>query len=156
MSPEPVNPTDYLIWQVCHNHRLLVEQRFEVLQLFRGQGRILFALYEQNGRTHGELAQCLNVQPATITKMLQRMEQNEFVYRQPDEKDQRISRVFLTEKGSAYHQRVLHIFSQLEENENEGFTDEELITLRNLLSRVAANLEKNISANIVPSSEAEA
>lgn len=156
MPIEPVNPTDYLIWQVCHNHRLLVEQRFEVLQLFRGQGRILFALYEQNGRTHGELAQCLNVQPATITKMLQRMEQNDFVYRQPDAKDQRISRVFLTEKGSAYHQRVLDIFAQLEVDENEGFTEEELATLRQLMARVVANLEKNISTNTSPSQENEA
>ena len=43
--------------------------------LHHGQPRLLWILWEKEGPTHTELATKLHVQPATITKMVQRMEQ---------------------------------------------------------------------------------
>lgn len=137
-------PIDFIIWRVGHHHHHLVYSRLESLGLYRGQPRLLSALYEQDGQTHGELANQLNVQPATITKMVQRMEQNGFIIRRADPRDQRISRVFLTPKGTDIHNQVNQTFLEIQEDEIEGFTEEEKNNLFDLLLRVNQNLEKHI------------
>ncbi len=78
----------------------------EKLGLYRGQPRLLWFLWEREGQTHYELATRLRVQPATVTKMIQRMEKSGFVKRGADAHDERVSRVYLTDRGSAIRPEV--------------------------------------------------
>src|SRR5512142_1840211 len=88
---------DFLLANICHLHRARVHQLFEALGLYQGQPPLLRQLWDQEGLTQSELAARLKVAPATVTKMLQRMEKTGFVQRCTDPEDQRISRVYLTE-----------------------------------------------------------
>ena len=99
--PKPDRPEtlDFLLAQNCHLHHTRAHHLFETLGLYRGQPPVLFELWEQEGLTQKELAVRLGVTPATITKMLQRMEKAGFIQRKQDSGDQRISRVYLTEAG---------------------------------------------------------
>lgn len=147
MKLQELVPVDVDIWRVGHLHHHLVHDRLEALNLYRGQHRLLFALWDGDGKTHKELSIRLNVQPATITKMVQRMEQNGFIDRKPDSNDQRVSRVFLTQKGIEIQEKLKQLFLQIEMDEIEGFSKEESDQLQAYLQRIQKNLKKHLTNN---------
>ncbi len=131
-----------LIPEVCRLHHTRSQALFSSIGLYRGQPFLLAVLWEEEGLAHSELAARMHVTPATITKMLQRMEEAGFVHREPDPDDQRVSRVYLTEQGRVVRQRVADIWETLENESFAGLTAEERETLRGLLARVRDNLSR--------------
>jgi len=102
----------------------------------------MFSLWEEEGQTHAQIAQVLGVQPATVSNMVDRLENNGLVERRPDEQDQRLLRIHLTEQGRAIHQTLRKVWSEMEQIAIEGFSQEERLLLRRLLLQLYANLEK--------------
>lgn len=137
---------DFLLAQVCHLHRSRAHQLLEALGLYRGQPPVLFALWEQEGLTHTELAERLQNTPSTISKMLRRMERAGFVVRRPDAVDQRVSRVYLTEAGRAIREDVQAVFRTTEAETFDGLTPEERSLLRRFLLQLRDNLQRAMSA----------
>jgi DNA-binding MarR family transcriptional regulator len=131
---------DFLLAQVCRLHFSRARTLLEEFGLFRGQPPLLFALWEEEGRTHSELAEHLHVQPATITKMIKRMERTGFVERRQDTEDQRVSRVYLTDAGRDIRDAVEGVLRELEEQTFAGFSSEEHALLNQFLLRVRDNL----------------
>ncbi|MFQ9393798.1 MAG: MarR family winged helix-turn-helix transcriptional regulator [Lachnospiraceae bacterium] len=68
-------------------------------KLYRGDPRLLMYVYFHDGRKQAEIAKGLCVKPASLTVMLQRMEQAGLVNRKSDEQDQRVQRVYITRAG---------------------------------------------------------
>jgi DNA-binding MarR family transcriptional regulator len=110
------------------------------LGLHRGQPPVLLALWEEEGRTHSEIADYLHVTPATMTKMLQRMERAGFVERKPDPEDGRVSRVYLTQAGREVRSDLQRVLEAFDEETFAGFTMEEKVLLRRLLLQIRENL----------------
>jgi DNA-binding MarR family transcriptional regulator len=131
---------DFLLVQVCRLHHSRARTLLEEFGLFRGQPPLLFALWEKEGLTHSELAEHLHVQPATITKMIKRMERAGFVERSQDAEDQRVSRVYLTDAGRSIRDAVEGVLRQLEEQTFAGFSSEECALLNRFLLRIRNNL----------------
>jgi len=65
------------------------------------QWGVLARLWEAQGRTQRELADCTCKDVATITRMLDVMEQKGLIRRERDPADRRVCRLFLTEAGAA-------------------------------------------------------
>lgn len=137
--PEP-RSLDHLLAQVTRLHHERARTQIGALGLHRGQPPLIITLSEGDGRTHTELAEHLHVTPATVTKMVQRMESAGFVRRQPDSDDQRISRVYLTQTGREVSEQLSALFSTLDVETFAGFTPEERTRLHQLLLRVRDNL----------------
>lgn len=131
---------DHLIHEICREHHTRARTFFHELGLYRGQPAILKLLWEQNGQTQTELATAMRVQPATVTKMIQRMEQAGFLERHPDPNDQRVSRVFLTTKAREVQSAVVEVCHRLGDEMLQGFTPEEQTLLRRFLIQVRDNL----------------
>ena len=129
---------------VCRIHHARLHALLESLGLYRGQTPLLFALWRQDGQTHSELAHRQHVKPATISRMIQRMEKNGFVERRPDADDQRVSRVFLTTHGREIRTSVQEVFAQIETEMLKGFTKEECEFLSDLLLRINQNMSDTI------------
>jgi DNA-binding MarR family transcriptional regulator len=70
------------------------------------QLRIMFLLFESDGQSAGELAAAMRVTPATMTGLTDRLVRQQLIERQPDSRDGRIVRVFLTPAGRATAQAV--------------------------------------------------
>jgi DNA-binding MarR family transcriptional regulator len=141
MSQQPeLEALDFLLAQVCRLHHTRAQALLEGLGLYRGQPPVLRVLHEQEGMTHTELATRLRLTPATMTKMLQRMEKAGFVQRRPDSADQRVSRVYLTDAGRAIHAQALVVLGRLAEETLCDMTIEERVVLRRLLLQVLKNL----------------
>jgi MarR family transcriptional regulator, organic hydroperoxide resistance regulator len=146
-SPEP-QKLDFLLAQVSRLHHHRAHELFEELGLYRGQPPVLFALWEQDGLTHGELADKLEITPATVTRMIQRMEKTGFVQRKPDDSDQRVSRVYLTEAGRLIRAKLQSVWDRMEVENFAGFNDEERVVLRSFLQRLRENLLQAVEGKI--------
>ena len=140
MNDNVSHDLDRLIVEVCREHYLRAHTLFNALGLYRGQPPILAALLEQDGRTHSDLAGVLRIQPATVTKMVRRMEQAGFVTRQPDPDDQRVSRVYLTDAARSIQADIVQVSQTLVEETLQGFRPEEVILLRRFLIQMRDNL----------------
>ncbi len=135
---------DFLLAQVCRLHHSRARTLLEEFGLFRGQPPLLFALWEEEGLTHSELAEHLHVQPATITKMIKRMERAGFIERRQDAEDQRVSRVYLTDAGKNIRDAVEGVLRELEKQTFAGFSSEEHTLLNQFLLRIRDNLMRKV------------
>ncbi|GAA4525720.1 MarR family winged helix-turn-helix transcriptional regulator [Amycolatopsis samaneae] len=59
----------------------------------------LLTMVETGERTHGELASLLYCDKTNVTGLVDRLERRGLVRREPDARDRRVLRVFLTERG---------------------------------------------------------
>lgn len=125
-----------------HRHTLHLLLQEKGIEVYPGQPPLLFRLSEEDGQSQKELAKKLRIKPATLTVMLTRMEKTGLVQRKPDERDQRISRVFLTEQGNQAIQAVKDTMQDLEHRSFEDFTPEEKLLLRRFLLHMHDNLKK--------------
>jgi MarR family transcriptional regulator, organic hydroperoxide resistance regulator len=137
---DPPETLDFLLANICHLHHNRFHQMLEGLGLYRGQPPVLRALWEQEGMTQSELAERMKITPATMTKMLQRMEKTGFIQRKTDSEDQRVSRVYLTETGRAVQKDVESVLAQMEQDTFENFTLEEQMLLRRFFLQIRENL----------------
>jgi DNA-binding MarR family transcriptional regulator len=139
------NSLTHSIIQVCRAHRYLLRRALGKTGLHRGQPPVLFALHQNDGLTHSELAQKLEVSPATITNMIRRMEDSGFVVRCRDGTDQRISRVYLTEAGKNIFSELEAVMNDIEAKLISGVGQEEQDTLRRLLDKIHDNLIQSVA-----------
>lgn len=125
-----------------HFHR--VHSLLNTIDVYPGQPPMLFALHIKDGQSQKELSERLKVKPATITVMLKRMENAGLLERRPDENDQRISRVYFTDKGREAYETVHGLMKIIESECFENFTIEEKILLKRLLMQMKDNLEDKV------------
>jgi len=137
------------IIRVCRAHRHLLRHTLSKTGLHRGQPPVLFALHQNDGLTHSELAQKLEVSPATITNMIKRMEGSGFVVRCRDDADQRVSRVYLTETGENILSELEAVMNGIEDKIFFGLGQEEQDTLRQLLDKIHDNLRQAVSQEVL-------
>lgn len=71
-----------------------------------GQVFCLRVIAGHDGITQRDLAEELHIARPTVTKMLQGMERAGLIERRSDERDQRLTRVFLTERGRELEAKV--------------------------------------------------
>ena len=139
-AKKPPDTMDFLLANICHLHHARVHQLLEALGLYRGQPMVLRALWEQEGLSQTELAEKLQITPATLTKMLQRMEKAGFIERRACTTDQRVSKVYLTQAGHEVQGKVEVVWGTMEEETFSNFTLEERLLLRRFLLQIRDNL----------------
>ena len=110
--------------------------------LGKGQPPILKYLSLNDGCKQSELAQREHVTAATITVMLQTMEKNGLIVRKSDEKDLRIMRVYITDKGRGVQQKCDEAIENLEKEIYADFSQEELDAFRRLLTKKRDRLKE--------------
>jgi DNA-binding MarR family transcriptional regulator len=138
---KPERTVRRLISQASDLKHRRVHELLDELGLGRGQVFVLYALWEQDGITQSELTERLNRSPSTITKTVQRMEKAGFVKRCPDNRDERVSRVYLTDAGREIRPAVEEVWNRLDRQIFGGFSAQELALLRAFLLRVCQNIE---------------
>jgi MarR family transcriptional regulator, organic hydroperoxide resistance regulator len=138
--------TGYALAKVCRAHRGHVGELLAELGLHVGQEMVLIELFEKDGLRGGELAERLGVEPPTITKTLRRLERCGFVERRRDPRDARSFLVYLTGEGRALEEPLVRFWERVEERSLAGMSVGERRTLHRLLTKVRANLDRNVAA----------
>lgn len=140
---KPMQETiSYLLVQAAKDHRNHAAASLRELGLRIGQDMMLSQLWKEAGLTQSELVERLGVEPATVSKVLSRMESGGLASRRRDPEDARLSRVYLTERGRSLRQPVYRAWEQIEDRMLEDFTLEERILLRRLLVQARQNLSR--------------
>ncbi|MBI1309158.1 MAG: MarR family transcriptional regulator [Proteobacteria bacterium] len=93
---------DNLGFLLCDTARLLrrrFDSRVRDLGLTRSQWQVLAHISRQEGMHQAALADKLEIEPITLTRLLERMEKGGWVLRRADKADKRVRCVYLTAKA---------------------------------------------------------
>lgn len=115
-------------------------QQMMKLGVHPGQIPFLMLLSKKDEMSQKEVARELHVKPPTVNVMVQRMEKAGFVSRRQDERDQRISRIRLTEKGIEMKEKVIAYVEENDEYVLQGFSEAERCLLGRFLRQIINNI----------------
>lgn len=90
------------IAQLVESSRLLrnyIDHRAKGRGTTRAQWIVLFRLRQQEGLSQVDLAEVLELQPISLVRLLDRLVDHGLLERQPDPRDRRANRLFLTPQG---------------------------------------------------------
>jgi DNA-binding MarR family transcriptional regulator len=130
-----------LLTQLTQAYRGLLDALMDRIGLHRAQVNVLCRLFAQDGMTQSEIAEQLSVQGATITNMLQRMEEAGLVTRRRDPDDNRLVRVYLTEMGRKQERAITEQAMRVEQAVFEGLNASERALLRRMMRRMLSNID---------------
>jgi MarR family transcriptional regulator, organic hydroperoxide resistance regulator len=131
-----VQNLSYRIVQLCRAHRATAQGLLAELGLHPGQEMVLMHLWRQDGQTQSQLAQRLGVAAPTVSKMLDRLEQNQILERRTSSQDSRVSHVYLTQKGQDLEPLVANVWQQLEQRTVGHLSPDEAAQFQHLLEKV--------------------
>jgi DNA-binding MarR family transcriptional regulator len=138
---EDSNSDDWaLLSQVAQTFRSLADAFMDQIGLHRAQATVLCRLFVQDGLTQSEIAEQLGVQGATVTTMLQRMEEARLVARRRDPDDNRLVRVYLTDAGRRLERDINAQFTKVEEATFAGLSPQDRVALRRMLHQMLRNM----------------
>ena len=134
-------PSLGLMGIVLHKVMQRAKEMYKEFDLNGSQASILFTLHRRDAMSQKKLASHLNVTPPSITSSIQKMEKDGYLTRHPDEADQRVLRLTLTEKGRTCVSKVVTVASQMEGLMFREMNPEEKLLFRRLLIQIYENLE---------------
>lgn len=139
--PDEVGIGDWeLLAQFSQAFRSVSDSFMDQIDMHRAQAMLLCRLFVQDGMTQSEIAEQLSVQGATVTNMLQRMEEASLVDRRRDPEDNRLVRVYLTDAGRQQERSIYEQFRNLEAMIFAGMTEADRTLLRRLLQQMLHNV----------------
>ncbi|WP_335935992.1 MarR family winged helix-turn-helix transcriptional regulator [Streptomyces sp. PTD5-9] len=133
-------PVSHAFARVARLHRTTAGRLLKGLGLYPGQEFLMMHLWEAGPARQSELIRVMDLDPSTVTKMLQRLEQAGHVRRSPDPDDRRAVLVEATEASCALHTAVERAWTDLEERTLTGLAPAEREELARLLAKVEENL----------------
>jgi MarR family transcriptional regulator, transcriptional regulator for hemolysin len=131
---------------LLHDVARLMRKRFEQkarglgLGLTRSQCSVLAHLARHEGIQQGGLAEILEVEPITLTRILDRLEEAELVERRAHPTDRRIRLLHLTPKAHPLLGEIFSIGAATREEALEGVAEAQRDQLFAILSAMKANL----------------
>jgi DNA-binding MarR family transcriptional regulator len=129
-----------LLAQICQAYRTLSDAFMEQIGMHRAQAMVLCRLFLHDGLTQSEIADQLSIQGASVTQVLQRMEEAGFVLRYRDPEDNRLVRVYLTDMGRQKERSITEQFMKLQEAVFADMSDLERVLFRRMLRQVFQNM----------------
>ena len=116
------------------------ERAMSRLGLTRSQCRIIRCLAGNEGINQAGLADLLEINPMTLVRQIDRMEEDGWIERRHDPADRRARQLQLTEKTRPVLARLQRLSGELRREAFAGLSEEEGETLVALLQRVHRNL----------------
>ena len=141
----------FLIADVSRLLRRTFDARVRTIGVTRPQWRVLTYLARNEGINQGGLAELLDVEPITASRMVDRLADAGLVERRADPGDRRAWRLYLTDRSARLIAELRPIAEGLFDDAMAGFDDRERQAFVDYLQRVRANLtapdDTRIAAN---------
>lgn len=132
----------YLLANQAMVQRELLEE-LKSTELTLGQPKILDYLGEHDGSNQTQIAEACHIKGASLTVILNRMEEHQMVERRTREGNRRTYYVYLTPYGAELAQKIRQSFAGIEKKAFAGISPEEQDMFMRLFRTVYDNL-KNI------------
>lgn len=130
----------FLIHDVARLMRVAFDRRGRELGLTRSQWWVLTSLYAKEGVTQSELAAFMDLEKATLGRLLDRLEDKGWVERRPDRHDRRIKRVYLTDRVQGLMRSLRAIAADIRSDATKGIERERHEAFVDTLLQIKANL----------------
>lgn len=116
---------------------------FKQVDLTKGQYLYLVRICENPGIIQEKLAEMIKVDRTTAARAIRKLELNGFIEKHDDPHNQKINRLYPTEKGKTVYPFIRRENDHSNRVALTGFTEEEADTILGLLQRVRRNVEKD-------------
>jgi MarR family transcriptional regulator, transcriptional regulator for hemolysin len=132
----------FILNDVARLLRTAFDRRVKSLGLTRSQGWVLNHLFRNDGVTQSELADILQVEKATLGRLLDRLEAKGWVRRENHADDRRAKRVFLTEEVEPALKAMRAAAADLRRDALAGLSGEDQTRFVDALLAIKANLSR--------------
>ncbi|SFR88670.1 MarR family winged helix-turn-helix transcriptional regulator [Anaeromicropila populeti] len=124
-------------------HKKINLKNFNNIGLSQGQPKIIELLLYNDGCSQKDLAKACELQPATMSALLKKMENDKLIHRVSENLSNgtHITRVFMTHIGKELAFQILEYVDQVEELCFNGFSNEEKEQCLIYLNRIYKNLQ---------------
>ena len=130
------------VHQVCGRvwNRILRENN--MVDLEGARGRIIFALWGNDGVPIKTLCEKTSLDKSTLTGIIDRLERDGYIERKPSETDKRSTLISLTGKEQEFAKNIQKVSNQMNEIFYKGFSDEEITQFDKMLARILENCKE--------------
>ena len=149
------------IMDVARMLRTYADQRARQFGISRAQWTVLVRLDRSEGLKQSELAEILDLQPISLTRLLDRLAENGLIERRPDPNDRRANRLYLKPAARPLLIELADLSQELMETVLEGLDDDandrllrDLVTIKDNLRTAINSSDAAPQANIVEATEA--
>ncbi|MCW5730641.1 MAG: MarR family transcriptional regulator [Alphaproteobacteria bacterium] len=139
---DPNQSLGFLMNEVARLMRLNFNRRAQSLGLSLAQWRALAYLSRQQGIRQVTLAERLEIQPITLARQIDRLEEAGLVARRPDPEDRRAFRLFLTDQAKPWLARMWALAGETHEEAMSGLDAHMRASLVQSLMRMKQNLQE--------------
>jgi len=133
----------YLMNRITNRLNVDLSEAWRDMRVTTQHWRVLAVLNARDGRNIGELAVYTVTEQSTLSRIVDRMQQEGLVERRTDARDGRVVPVFLTAAGRETFKRILPIAFDHYRRAVAGLSEEELKTLTGLLNRILMNVRRS-------------
>ncbi|MDR2857477.1 MAG: MarR family transcriptional regulator [Novosphingobium sp.] len=139
-----------MLAQVSRLLRRRFDERARGIGATRPQWLVLSLLSFNGGINQGGLAELLEVEPITLGRMIDRLQDAQLVERRPDPADRRAWRLFLTGKGQTLLDGLHPFALETYEMALEGVSEEDRAVTMAVLARMRGNLSRRQALDTAP------
>jgi DNA-binding MarR family transcriptional regulator len=139
-----------MVAQVARLMRRSFDERARKIGVTRPQWQVLSLLIRHEGINQGGLADILEVEPITLGRMIDRLQEADLVERRPDPNDRRAWRLFITAKGTALFDQLIPYANETFEIALDGIAEDDRDKLMDMLLKIRANLTRRAPTEPIP------
>ena len=103
---------------------------------------VLLTLWTEDGLRIHELGRRAGLEPSTMTGLLDRMERDRLVSREPDPQDRRAHRIVLSARGRDVKEAVLEVIDRTMDAAFAGIEEADTEAMKRLLRQVLTNTDR--------------
>lgn len=137
------------IGDVSRLARRAFDARARQIGVTRPQWQVLVTLRRHEGVNQGGLAELLDVEPISVCRMVDRLQEADLVERRPDPADRRSWKLYLTPKAADLLAQLRPLAEGLEEQALSGLSLDEQAQLRAMLDQIRQNLTPGSAVGMV-------
>ena len=127
------------IGETAHALRKAFDRRAVGLGVTRAQWKVLFRLERQPGLRQIELADMLDIEPITLSRIIDRLEEGALVERVADPADRRAWRLHVTARAQPLIEKLRAIADEMTAEAFAGIDSKDIEIARQVLGRVRGN-----------------
>lgn len=131
------------IAETAHALRKAFDRRAVGLGVTRAQWKVLFRLDRRPGLRQIELADMLDIEPITLSRIVDRLEESELVERRADPSDRRAWRLHVTARAQPLIAKLRAIANDMIAEAFAGIDLKDIEITRQVLSRARENACRN-------------
>jgi MarR family transcriptional regulator for hemolysin len=135
------------IAETAHALRKAFDRRAVGLGVTRAQWKVLFRLERQPGLRQIELADMLDIEPITLSRIIDRLEEAGLVERSADPSDRRAWRLHITAKAQPLVKKLRAVADQMIAQAFGGIDPKDIEITRQVLAEVRDNVCRSATMN---------